>query len=75
MPNLLRVLKLWFGVSERVTRAAYALSGFTLMLVKYSVEALVIWRFTATAFWPWDFVNPLLSARAELLQPAPEWLP
>ena len=75
MLNLMRVLKLWFGVSDRVSPTAYAFSGFTLMIVKYSVEALVIWQFTATVFWPWDFVNPLLSARAELLQPAPEWLP
>ena len=71
MLNPLRALKLWFGVSEPVHPAAYAFSGFTLMIVKYSVEALVIWQFTATVFWPWDFVNPLLSARAELLQPAP----
>lgn len=67
-------LRLWFGVSERVGPAAYAASGFGLMLLKYGVEAGVIWFCTERIYWPWDFVNPVLSARAEFLGPAPQWL-
>ena len=33
------LLGLWFGVSQRVGRGAYAASGFGLMLLKYVVEA------------------------------------
>ena len=71
-PHLLR---LWFGVSDRVGRAAYAASGFALMLLKYGVEATVIFLYTSNIFWPWDFLNPLLTVRTALLRPAPEWLP
>ena len=69
------VPRLWFGVSEPVHRAAYAASGFSLMLVKYGVEALAIWNYTAASFAPWDFLNPLLSVRLQILSPGPEWLP
>src|SRR5687768_4569031 len=75
MKQLRYLLRLWFGVSLPVGRAAYAASGLTLMLFKYSVEALVIWNYTAEFFAPWDFVNPLLSARTALLRPAPEFVP
>lgn len=71
MPYLLR---LTCGVTEPVGRVAYALSGFSLMALKYGVEALVIWVFASATFLPWDFLNPLLSARTEILQPAPPWL-
>jgi len=66
---------LWFGVTERVSRPAYAFSGLFLGTLKYAVEALAIWAFTGAEFWPWDFVNPLLTSRAAMLQPGPAWLP
>ena len=69
------VLRLWFGVTDRVGPATYALSGLALMLLKYAVEALAIWWYTSSIFAPWDFVNPLLTARTEILRSAPEWLP
>lgn len=72
--GLAGAFRLCFGVSERVGRTAYAVSGFSLMLLKYVVEAAVIWSFTASFFMPWDFLNPLLTVRNELMQPAPEWL-
>jgi uncharacterized membrane protein YhaH (DUF805 family) len=75
MPSLRYVLRLWFGVSLPVGRVEYAVSGLLLMLVKYGIEALVIWRYTSTFFAPWDFVNPLLSVRTAILQPAPEFVP
>lgn len=71
----IRLLRLWFGVSDRVGWGAYALSGLALSLFKYAVEAYVVWQFTSAIFWPWDFLNPVLSERTSLLQAAPEWLP
>jgi uncharacterized membrane protein YhaH (DUF805 family) len=73
-PAMLFPQRLWFGMSQRVDRLRYAASGFFLMLVKYGVEALVVWTYTAHFFTPWDFLNPLLSERVRLLQPAPDWL-
>jgi hypothetical protein len=68
------VLRLWFGISDRVGPGAYALSGFALMALKYAGEALAIWWYTSAVLAPWNFVNPLLSVRTEILRPAPEWL-
>jgi uncharacterized membrane protein YhaH (DUF805 family) len=68
------LLRLWFGVTEPVRPLAYALSGLALMLLKYAVEALAIGWYTGSFFAPWDFLNPVLSARTAILQPAPEWL-
>ncbi|MGB6045208.1 MAG: DUF805 domain-containing protein [Pirellulales bacterium] len=72
--RLLSMLRLWFGVSEPVSRPAYAVSGFGWMLLKYGVEGLVIWCYTAAFFSPLDFLNPLLSIRTETLRTAPEWV-
>jgi uncharacterized membrane protein YhaH (DUF805 family) len=68
------ILRLWFGVEAPVSRTAYAVSGALLMALKYAVEALAVWTFTGRVFLPWDFLDPVLSDRIELLQPAPEWL-
>lgn len=68
------LLRLWFGVSEPVGRTTYALSGFGLMAFKYGVEALAIWIHASALFWPWHFLNPVLSIRTEMLQSAPPWV-
>ena len=44
------------------------------MALKYGVEALLIWIYTSAAFWPWHFLNPVLSIRTEMLQSAPPWV-
>ena len=72
--GLMGVFRLCLGVSARVSRTAYAVAGFTLMLLKYGVEASVIWTFTSSFLTPWHFLNPLISVRNEHLQAAPEWL-
>lgn len=66
--------RFWFGVSERVGRAGYATSGFALMLLKYGAEAIAIRIYTSSLFLPWDFLNPMLRVRTDLLRPAPDWL-
>lgn len=67
-------LRLWFGVSARVNPLEYALSGIILMFVKYSIEAIFTWRYTGFIMTLWNFMNPLLSVRTEILRPAPEWV-
>jgi hypothetical protein len=71
MPYLIR---LWFGVREPVGQLAYALSSFGLMAFKNAAEALLIWVYTAAVYMPWHFLNPLLSHRTQVLQPAPLWV-
>jgi Protein of unknown function (DUF805) len=69
-----RIVETVFGVSRRVDRGTYAITGVSLMAVKYGVEAAVFWLFTTTLFSPLDFVNPLLTSRESILRPAPPWL-
>jgi uncharacterized membrane protein YhaH (DUF805 family) len=58
-----------------VNRSAYAAAGFSLMLIKYSVESTAIFVLASSIFWPWDFLNPLMTHRTAILRPGPEWLP
>ena len=78
-PSLLsesaRLVKFWFGISDRVRPLPYAASGLGLGLFKYGVEALVMWKFSSTVFWPWDFINPMFSVRSQIFRAGPEWLP
>jgi len=58
-----RLLRLWFGLSEPVSRRAYALSGFGLMGLKYVTEAVLIHYVTGRWLTPLDYGNPLISSR------------
>ena len=71
---MMRLMRLWFGLRERVDRAAYAASGMGLALVKYGVEAGVIRAATGHWLTPWEFVSPSLVTRQSFLERAPEWL-
>jgi Polyketide cyclase / dehydrase and lipid transport len=68
------LLRIWFGVRDEVSRGVYAGSGFGLMLLKYAVEAFVIFNYSRHLLLPWEFLNPLLRQRAAMLQAGPEWL-
>ena len=72
--GLLGLLHLWFGFRQEVGRGAYALTGFGLAALKYGVEAAVLWSINRVVFTPLDYLNPVLSAREELIQGTPEWL-
>jgi uncharacterized membrane protein YhaH (DUF805 family) len=71
---VISILQLWLGVTRPVGRTAYALSGLGLMALKYAVEALAIWSLASAAYWPWHFLNPLVSLRTQMLQGAPPWV-
>lgn len=75
LPGASAILASWFGISRRVDRVTYAVSGLGLALVKYGVEAALFWFLASAVFTPWDFLNPLLGAREAILRPAPVWLP
>ena len=65
----MQLLRLWFSLSVDVRRVAYASSGFGLMVVKYAVEATLIWHYTGRFFSGQNFQNPPLSMRQELIHP------
>lgn len=67
----MRLARLWFGLSERVDRRSYFLSGAGLMLLKYLVDATVVWRFTGHWWSPFDYVSPLWSVRSIALRGVP----
>jgi uncharacterized membrane protein YhaH (DUF805 family) len=71
---LVQVLRLWFGVTQRVGQKPYALSGFGLMLFKYAVEAAICESATGQLITPLDFLNPSISGRRALVGGPHEWL-
>jgi len=70
----IQILRLWFGVTQRVDRKSYTLTGFGLMLVKYAVEAVICQSATGQLFTPLDFLNPHTSGRRALLGVGHEWI-
>jgi polyketide cyclase/dehydrase/lipid transport protein/uncharacterized protein DUF805 len=69
-----RLLRFWFGFTEPVGRRAYFRHGLALMSAKYALDAALIWRYAGRLWTPFDYLNPLLRARTELLHGAPSWL-
>ena len=60
-----------FSLHGTVDRRTYLTTGIGLMVVKYIVDAAVIWS-TAHIFWtPWDYLLPLLSIKSELVEKIP----
>src|SRR2546423_204506 len=71
---LARWLRLWFGFSDPVDRGTYVRHGVGLMALKYGLDALLVWRLAGRFWTPFDYLNPLLSVRQQLLRAAPWWL-
>jgi len=69
-----RLARLWFTLDGRVSRRAYVATGIGLMLFKYAVEALLLWRVTGQLWTPFDYLVPLWSFRASKLDACPQWL-
>lgn len=57
-----------------VDRRTYAAYGFGLMGFKYALDAALIWQFAGVRWKPFDYLNPLWSARQQVLEGAPSWL-
>jgi len=57
MPRIGQLLRFWFTFDEPVPRAAYLRHGLALMIVKYLVDAALIWRFAQVPWTPWDYLT------------------
>ena len=66
-----QLLRLWFGLSERVDRRTYFFTGAGLMFLKYLVDATIVWTYTSRWWSPLDYVSPLWSVRAGALRGVP----
>jgi uncharacterized membrane protein YhaH (DUF805 family) len=67
------LLRLWFSLEGRVTRAQYAWSGAGLMLAKYGLEALAFRLVTGATWTPLDYLSPIYAVRAAKIMQAPAW--
>lgn len=73
--SLGRIVRLWFGLSDLVTRRQYWVSGAVLMAVKYACDALLVYSVLGVVWSPLDYLNPLLTARQSAFLHAPSWVP
>jgi uncharacterized membrane protein YhaH (DUF805 family) len=69
-----RILRLWFGLSEPLSRGTYLFHGALLMGIKYSADNALVHAVTGRRWTPWDYVSPLFSAKSGPLEPGPAWL-
>ena len=69
-----RWLRLWFSFHDPVDRRTYLLHGAGLMLLKYGVDAAVVWTFVHRLWTPLAYLNPVWVLREQLLRGAPAWL-
>ncbi len=57
----------WLSGSMPVDRASYVATGVALMVVKYALEAAIVFLTCRTIWTPWVFFSPFASMRAEAL--------
>ena len=63
-----RILNLWFGFSQTVTRRTYIVSGLSLMVLKYVVDSLIFFfAGPGRILDPLQYLNPSLSYRISVL--------
>src|SRR5438128_6017471 len=46
-----------FGLKTPVDRRTYLVTGVSLMLFKYFVDALAIWKFAGVDWTPWNYLT------------------
>lgn len=68
------MLRTLFGLHGRVDRRVYLVTGVSLMLVKYAVDASAVYRFAHLAWTPWDYLVPLITIKAPHINAIPSWL-
>jgi hypothetical protein len=69
-PGLLALL---FGSEVPVDRKRYLLAGAALMLVKYGLDAGLIYATTGHLWQPLEYLSPTLSTRTAILGGGNEW--
>jgi uncharacterized membrane protein YhaH (DUF805 family) len=58
------VLRTLFSLHGRVNRRVYLVTGISLMLFKYVLDASAIYMVAHVVWTPWDYLIPLFSYRA-----------
>jgi len=71
---LRRWLRLWFSFHDPVDRRAYVQGGAVLMLLKYTVDASVVWAFVGRWWTPLGYLDPVWTLRQQVLRGAPDWV-
>src|SRR5947209_80661 len=56
MRRFIHLLRFWFTFDESVSRRAYFTHGAALMVLKYLVDATLIWVIARQPWTPWDYV-------------------
>ena len=69
-----RWLRLWFSFHDPVDRRAYVQGGAVLMLLKYTVDASVVWAFVGRWWTPLGYLDPVWTLRQQVLRGAPDWV-
>ncbi|PYO26984.1 MAG: hypothetical protein DMD73_10915, partial [Gemmatimonadetes bacterium] len=69
-----RWLRLWFSFHDPVDRRAYVQSGAVLTLLKYTVDASVVWAFVGRWWTPLGYLDPVWTLRQQVLRGAPDWV-
>src|SRR5207244_3731197 len=67
-----RLLRFWFTFDSPVSRGAYLRHGLALMLVKYAVDAALIWAFTRLLWTPWNYLTTGAAFEHSKLAGAPK---
>lgn len=62
---------LWFGFTRAVPRRTYLTTGLALMVLKYVVEAAVVYAVTKRVWTPLDYFSPSIARFRDL---RPMWL-
>src|SRR4051812_31463014 len=68
------LIALWFGLSQRVDRKTYVKSGLQLALLKYAVDAGMVYGATGRFWTPLEYLMPFFSVRSRALEPASQTL-
>ena len=72
--NAKGLLGLWFGLDRSVSAKVYLLSGLGLFLVKYGVDAGVVYAVAGEFVDPLLYLSPLISHRGDIVGRHHEWL-
>ena len=71
MQRLGKLLRFWFTFDSPVTRSEYLRHGMALAIVKYAVDAAMIWAFAHVAWTPWDYLTTGAAFQHSKLAGAP----
>jgi uncharacterized membrane protein YhaH (DUF805 family) len=68
------LFRLWFNFDVRVGRSAYLLTGVSLMLLEYAIQATLVYAAMHVLWSPLAFLSPIYSVRTAGLDVGKSWL-